>query len=84
MGVVIEICVKYPAGRTLMKNGPSLLVAEEPQRSTTLNLEHYTLPAQGQRGLSYLSSSPRKDEQRTAPEWPRLPLTQPLKGVEGN
>jgi hypothetical protein len=31
------------------------------------------LPAQGKRELPYLSSSPRKDGQRTAPEWPRLP-----------
>jgi hypothetical protein len=41
------------------------LVAEEPHRSTILNLEHCPCP----------SSSTRKDEQRTAPEWPRLPLT---------
>ena len=40
------------------------LVAEEPHRSTI-----------GKRELPYLSSSPRKDEQRTALEWPRLPLT---------
>jgi hypothetical protein len=39
------------------------LVAEELHKSTIL------------RELPYLSSSPRKYEQRTAPEWPRLPLT---------
>ena len=39
-----------------------------------LHLEPRTLPAQGKRALPYLSSPPRKDEQRTAPEWPRLPL----------
>jgi hypothetical protein len=43
------------------------LVAEEPHRSTILNLEHCP--------LKDLSSSPRKDEQRKALEWPRLPLT---------
>ena len=37
--------------------------------------EPRAFPAQGKRALPYLSSSPRKDEQRTAPEWPRLPLT---------
>jgi hypothetical protein len=60
------------------------LVAEEPHRPTILNLEHFPLKAQGKRGLSYLylSSSPRKDEQRIAstigkqrariPPWPSL------------
>jgi hypothetical protein len=45
------------------------LVAEEPHRPTILNLliEH-RLPAQGKRALPYLSSSPRKHEQRVAPE----------------
>jgi hypothetical protein len=39
------------------------------------HLEHRTLPAQGKCALPCLSSSTRKDEQRTAPEWPRIPLT---------
>jgi hypothetical protein len=39
------------------------------------HLKPRTLPAQGKRELSYLSSPPRKDEQRTSLEWPRLPLT---------
>ena len=42
------------------------LVAEEPHRPVILNLE---------RALPHLFSSTRKDEQRKAPEWPRLPLT---------
>jgi hypothetical protein len=46
------------------------LVAEEPNRPTTLNLEHYPLKADVSCFIF-----PRKDEQRTAPEWPRLPLT---------
>jgi hypothetical protein len=48
-------------------------------RSRGATKVHYlgprTFPAQGKRELPYLSSSPRKDEKRKAPEWPRLPPT---------
>jgi hypothetical protein len=40
-----------------------------------VHLTPRTLPAQGKRELPYISSSPRKDEQHKALEWPRLPLT---------
>ena len=50
------------------------LVAEEPHRPTTLNLEHCPLKVNVRCLIFPLHLGKMKDEQRTAHEWP-LPLT---------
>ena len=55
-----------------------LIYVLDPRSRGATQIHHFeprTFPAQGTSELPCLSSSPRKDEQRTAHEWPRLPLT---------
>jgi hypothetical protein len=64
---------------------PQVLVCAEPSYSSRGDTQLYrpeprTLPAQGRRELHSLSTSPRKDEQRTAPELPRPPPSQGSRG----
>jgi hypothetical protein len=62
------------------------LIAEDPHRPTILS----PLKANVSRLISYsififpLHQSPRKDEQRKAPEWPRLPLTRESRATNEN